>query len=224
MKKFSLMTGLSLAVLSLTGCPGNATNTTTGAGANANANTAVVLNANTTVMNSAGNAVNSAGNMMGSAANAASNAMGGAAATDTTPNGFMTGAAYSGNAEIAASKMALEKTKNAEVKQFAQQMIAEHTKANNELKTLAGKKNFTPPTDLDAEHKTMAADMSKLTGEEFDRAYMRGQVADHEKSVALFEAQSNGGTDADAKAFAAKTLPNLKMHLEMAQKLNAKMK
>jgi len=143
---------------------------------------------------------------------------------DTTPNGFMTGAAYSGNAEIVAGRMALEKTKNAEVKQFAQQMIAEHTKAGNELKALATKKSFTPPMDLDGEHKTMAADMSKLTGEEFDRAYMRGQVADHQKTVALFEAQANGGTDADAKAYAAKTLPTLKMHLEMAEKLNGKMK
>lgn len=218
MKIYSLTIVLGLAAVGLTGCPGNATNTTNGARSNStNANTAVVVNSNTTVMNSAGN-------MMNSAANTASNAVSGAMGDATTPNGFMTAAAYSGNAEIEAGRMALTKTKNAEVKQFAQQMIAEHTKANNELKTLAGKKTFTPPTDLDAEHKTMAADMSELEGEAFDRAYMQGQVADHEKTVALFETQSTSGTDADAKAFAAKTLPNLKMHLEMARKLNGKMK
>ncbi len=209
MKLFSLMTGLSLAVLSLTGCPGNAT-TNTGNGARSNA-----ANVNTATMNS--NMMNS--NMMNSMAN-----MGNAMSDATTPNGFMTGAAYSGNAEIAAGRMAVEKTKNAEVKQFAQQMIAEHTKAANELKALAAKKNFTPPTDLDAEHKTMADSMMKMAGADFDRDYMNGQVADHEKTVALFEAQANGGTDADAKAFAAKTLPTLKMHLEMARKLNGKMK
>ncbi len=212
MKNFSLITGLSLATLALTGCPGNATNTANGNGARTNS----MMNSNTATMNS--NMMNS--NMMNS--NMTNTAMNGAA--DVTPTGFMTGAAYGDNAEIAAAKMALEKTKNAEVKQFAQQMIAEHTKANNELKALATKKNFTPPTDLDAEHKTMADSMMKMTGEDFDRDYIKGQVADHQKVVALFEAQANGGTDADAKAFAAKTLPTLKMHLDMAQKLSGKMK
>ena len=213
MKIFSLTILLGAAVLGLTGCPGNANNngnlrTNTGV-----SNNAGIFNSNTAVTNSSNaNMTNSMGNM--------ANTMGDA----ITPNGFMTGAAYSGMAEVEAGKMAVSKTKNAEVKQFAQQMIAEHTRANNELKQLAAKKSAALPTDLDAAHKAMAENMSKLSGDEFDREYMNGQVADHEKTVALFQGQADGGTDADAKAFAAKTLPALKMHLEMARKLNGKMK
>lgn len=222
MKIYTIAAAAALATLGLTGCPGNAANTTTGNAAHSN--TAVVVNSNSTVANSVSNTMGSVSNSMSNVANAASGATGGAMSDATSPNGFMTGAAYSSNAEIAASKMALEKTKNAGVKQFAQQMISEHTMANKELTALAGKKSFTPPTDLDAEHKAMADSMMKMTGEDFDRDYIKGQVADHEKTVAFFESQAANGTDAEAKAFATKLLPKLKMHLDMAQKLNAKMK
>lgn len=222
MKTFSLTIALGAAVLTLAGCPGNATDTTTNG---THTNTAVVVgNSNTMTMNS------NIGNSMGNMANAVSNSMSNmansmtGAAADTSPSGFMTAAATSGNNEIAAAKLALTKTKNAEVKQYAQQMIADHTKAANELKPLAAKEKVTLPTEPDAAHKTMADSMSKLSGDEFDKEYLKGQVDDHEKAVALFEAQSTGGTDTDAKAFATKTLPTLKMHLEMAQKLSAKMK
>ncbi len=147
---------------------------------------------------------------------------GGAVPTDI--NGFMMRAAEGGMAEVEAGKMAAAKAQNPEVKQFGQQMVAEHTRANNELKALAGKKTVTLPTDLDPTHKAMAAKLNGLSGAEFDKEYMRGQVEDHEKTVALFQAQADNGTDAEAKAFAVKTLPNLKMHLDMARKINDKMK
>jgi putative membrane protein len=142
----------------------------------------------------------------------------------TDPKGFMTEAAKGGMAEVELGKVAVSKAQNAEVKQFAQQMVAEHTKANNELKQLAEKKSVTLPTDLDAMHKSMKDKLSNLSGAEFDKEYIKGQVEDHEKTVALFEAQSTGGTDADAKAMAMKTLPNLKAHLDMARKIQAKLK
>lgn len=219
MKKLSLIVLSGVAAIGLAGCSSAPTNTTTTANAvrNANANTGVVVNNN--VANANGQVID--------ATNSANMSNMGTRATSANPtdaSGFMMAAAESSNAEIAAGKMAVSTTKNVEVKQFAQQMIAEHTKANNDLKPVAQKKTVTLPTDLNAEHKAMAADMSKLTGAEFDKAYMTGQVTDHEKTVALLQSQIDGGTDADAKAVATKMLPVVKMHLDMAQKLSAKLK
>ena len=215
MKFFSLMILLSLAVFGLTGCPGNATNTAVN---NANSN-ALATNSNANAMNSNANAMNSNANAMNSNANAAST-IGDA----TSPNGFMTEAARGGMAEVELSRTAQTKAQNADVKAFAQKMVQDHSNANTELKQLAAKKNVTLPTEMDAAHKTMSESMAKLTGAEFDKAYVDAMVADHEKSVALFQTQANSGTDADAKAFAAKTLPTLKMHLEMIKGIQGKMK
>lgn len=209
MKKFSIAVLFSLASLSLTGCSGNAGNSTTNStvsNSSANSNVAVVTNSN------AGNASNANTNLTNSTSRT------------TDPQNFMMEAAAGGIAEIEMGKLAVSKAQNPEVKQFAQQMIADHTRANNEIKALAGKKNVTLPTELDPAHKASADKLSAMTGAEFDKAYMTAQVADHEKTVALFQSQADSGTDADAKAQAAKTLPALKMHLEMAQKINAKLK
>ncbi|MBA3786722.1 MAG: DUF4142 domain-containing protein [Acidobacteria bacterium] len=214
MKNFSLMILVGLAVLGLAGCPGNATNTT-GNGSNSrsnttvsnantiNSNVAVVVNSNTA--NANGNAVDTAVSM-------------------TTPNGFMTEAAKGGMAEVELSRLATTKAQNAEVKKFAQKMIEDHTNANTEMKQLAGKKNVTLPTELDAEHKAIKDNLSGLSGAEFDKAYVNAMVSDHEKTVLLFKKQSDGGTDADAKAFASKTLPKLQMHLDMIKGIESKMK
>jgi len=219
MKRFSVSVLLSLAVLGLAGCPGNATNSggntansrTNTAMSNANmtnSNVAVVVNSNTA--NANGNIVDSTGNT--------------STGSPTTPSGFMTEAAKGGMAEIELSKVAASKTKNPEIKQFAQQMIADHTRASNELKTLAGKKTVTLPTEMDAMHKDMADKMSKMAGADFDKEYVNAMVADHEKTVNLFKTQSESGTDADAKAFAAKTLPTLQSHLTMIKGIQGKMK
>lgn len=208
--------------VSLFGCTSNHQNTSNSVNlsrsstnaATANSNTAAVVNANSNMETGAMNS-----NSMGSNSMSATGA-----ATPTDVNGFMMRAAEGGMAEIEAGKMAAAKAQNPEVKQFGQQMIADHTRANNELKTLAGKKNITLPTDLDPMHKAMAQKLSGLSGAEFDKEYMRGQVEDHERTVALFQAQTDNGTDAEAKALAAKTLPNLKMHLEMARKISGNLK
>lgn len=217
MKILSATILLTLTVLGLTGCPGSATNTTTNTttnsrtnttSSNANSNQAVVINSNT---NMSGSNMNS---------NVNSNSMSGM----TAPEGFMTEAAKGGMAEVELSRVATTKSQNAEVKKFANQMIQDHTNANAELKQLAGKKNVTLPTELDAEHKALKDKLSGLSGAEFDKEYVNAMVADHEKSVNLFKAQADGGTDADAKAFAAKTLPKLQGHLDMAKGMQGKMK
>jgi len=213
MKKFSAMILLSLTVLGLTGCPGGTTNTVVN-GSNSRTNTMVSnANSNQAVV------VDSNSNMTGSNMNM-SNSMSGM----TAPEGFMTEAARGGMAEVELSRLATTKSQNAEVKKFANQMIQDHTNANTELKQLAGKKNVTLPTELDAAHKATKDKLSGLAGAEFDKEYVSAMVADHEKTVALFQSQASGGTDADAKAFAAKTLPKLQGHLDMIKAMQGKMK
>ena len=212
---------MGLAGLGLAGCSGEDTSTrgtnnnarmnTAGSNVNStNSNVAVVVNSNT--MNANGQLVDSTSNTSASTGNM------------TSPNGFMTEAAKGGMAEVELSKLATSKSQNAEVKKFAQKMIEDHTNANAELKQLAGKKTVTLPTELDAAHNATKDKLSGLTGAEFDKEYVSAMVADHEKSVSLFKAQADGGTDADAKAFAAKTLPKLQMHFDMIKAMQGKMK
>lgn len=220
MKKISTIVLSGAAAFAMLGCSTAPTTSTTNAVKTGNGNVGAVVNNN--VANANGQVIDSTGNAnMGNMTNMANKPM---SANPTDASGFMMAAAESSNAEIAAGKMAVSMSKNAEVKLFAQQMIAEHTKANNDLKPVAAKKNVALPTDLNAEHKAMAADMAKMTGADFDKDYIAGQITDHEKTVALLQSQIDGGTDADAKAFASKMLPSVKMHLEMAQKISAKMK
>lgn len=136
--------------------------------------------------------------------------------------GFMKKAAEGGMAEVAAGKLAAGKTQNAEVKAFAEMMIKDHTKANMELAALAKKHNVGLPMGPDMAHQAAAKAMGMLTGAAFDKAYVASQVKDHEQTVALFEAEAKSGTVPEAKAWAAKTLPALKMHLEHAKELNLK--
>jgi len=216
MKIFSATILLSLTVLGLAGCSGDdssarGSNANTAARINAvasnanstNSNVATMINSN--MANANGKAIDSTENM-------------------TAPDGFMTEAAKGGMAEVQLSTLATTKAQNADVKKFAQQMIQDHTNANAELKQLAGKKNVALPTDLDAEHKDIKDKLSGLSGAEFDKEYVSAMVADHEKSVNLFKTQADSGTDAETRAFAAKTLPKLQMHLDMIKGMQSKMK
>lgn len=141
-----------------------------------------------------------------------------------TPSSFLSDAAASGMAEVRLGNLALTRSQNEEIKQFAQQMILDHTKTNIELTQLATKKSIQIPTELDSKHKSLADRISRLSGAEFDREYVKAMVEDHEKNVKAFQMQAEGGTDAEIKDFAAKTLPSLQMHLEMIRGIEGKMK
>lgn len=123
--------------------------------------------------------------------------------------------------EIESSKLALTKG-NEETKAFAQQMITEHEKTSSELKTLlsGGKVNGTPVTALTDDHKEEVDDLAKLDGNEFNEEYIDDQVDAHEDAVDLFKRYAEGGDNPELKAWAAKTLPALQHHLEMAQGLD----
>ncbi|HWW61118.1 MAG TPA: DUF4142 domain-containing protein [Thermoanaerobaculia bacterium] len=137
---------------------------------------------------------------------------------------FANDAAQAGMAEVNAGNMGLQKTSNADVKAFAQRMVTDHTKANDELKQLATTKGLTLPADVNDEQKAAAAHLSGLSGAEFDKAYMDHMVADHEKAVSLFQNESTSGGDADLKSWAGTTLPTLQQHLQLAKDTKAKLK
>ena len=137
---------------------------------------------------------------------------------------FVEKAAVGGMAEVEMGKMAQQKGSSDQVKQFGSRMVDDHSKANDELKQVASSKGITLPTDLDAKHKSKMDKMQKLSGAQFDRAYMDDMVADHKQDVAEFKKQATSGKDSDLKSFAAKTLPTLEDHLKMAQSTDAAVK
>lgn len=129
---------------------------------------------------------------------------------------FMMKAAQGGMAEVQLGQLAKDHASSQAVKDFGQNMVDDHTKANDELKDLASRKNVTLPTSVDAKDQATIDRLSKLNGAAFDRAYMRDMVSDHKKDIAEFEKESNSGSDPDVKAWASKTLPTLQHHLQMA--------
>lgn len=136
---------------------------------------------------------------------------------------FMNDAAPGGMAEVELGRMASKQATDSEVKRFAAQMITDHTKAGEELKQLAQGKKVMLPAEVLPAHKEVMEKLAKLNGAEFDREYVKAMVAAHEKDVTAFNATAQGATDADVKAFAAKTLPTLQMHLQMIKDLDVKM-
>jgi len=135
---------------------------------------------------------------------------------------FMNSAAMAGMAEVELGKLGVANATSSEVKQFAQRMVDDHSKANDELKALASQKSVTLPTAVDAKHKAVHDKLAKSKGPAFDAAFMAQMVSDHQAAVTLFERESKSGQDADAKAWATKTLPTLREHQKMAKDLHAK--
>jgi len=199
---FYLLLGC-IATVGLSACGGEAGNS--------------IANANKAVVNTAEKAINTAGNAANSVANAVSSA------TTASPESFMKDAAQGGMAEVQLGKLAEQKSKDPEIKKFAQMMVTDHTAAGNDLKALATKKNFTLPTDIGS-HKSTYDKLNGLSGTDFDKAYVDDMVSDHEEDVEAFQKQADHSTDPEVKAFAAKVLPVVKKHLDAIKAIKAKMK
>jgi putative membrane protein len=137
---------------------------------------------------------------------------------------FMMEAARGGMAEVELGKLAAEKGSSDAVKQFGQRLADDHSKAATELKQLAEQKGMTLPSNLDAKHKQLRDRLAKLSGAEFDRAYVSEMVKDHKKDVADFKREASAAKDGDLKNWAGKTLPTLEDHLKQAQQLQAQVK
>ncbi len=132
---------------------------------------------------------------------------------------FAVKAADAGLAEIELGKLALEKATDQRIKDFAQQMVSDHQKANEELMAIATRLNITLPPVVSEDHVDKQRKLRDKSGEAFDEDYMDLMVKDHDRAVSLFEDAASDAKNADLKAFAAKTLPKLKMHFEEAKTL-----
>jgi putative membrane protein len=130
---------------------------------------------------------------------------------------FVMKAANGGMAEVELGKLAVQKAGSDEVKKFGQRMVDDHSKAGDELKTLAQNKHITLPTEIDPREKALHDRLAKLSGQSFDRAYMQAMIADHRKDLNEFRMESKMGKDADVKGWAAKTLPMVEEHVKLAQ-------
>jgi len=139
---------------------------------------------------------------------------------DTETSEFMVKAANGGMMEVQAGQDAQNRATNQRVKDFAAMMVRDHSKANDELKSLARQKNVTLPDSVGGDHKDHMNDLMKKKGSDFDKAYMKQMVDDHQHDVDMFKDAANNSKDADVKAWAAKTLPTLQMHLDSAKAIN----
>jgi putative membrane protein len=140
--------------------------------------------------------------------------------TKTTDASFIKKAAMGGMAEVDLGQLASSKASDDKVKSFAQRMVTDHGKANDELKMLAASKQIEVPSSVDSKHEATRARLEKLSGSAFDRAYVSDMLADHKKDVAEFMHQSRSATDPDVKAWVTKTLPTLQEHLKMIEDLS----
>jgi putative membrane protein len=132
---------------------------------------------------------------------------------------FVEDAAKAGMEEVAIAQIAVTKTSNPQVREFAQSLIADHGSTNTELTTLATDKGLMVSTK-----ETSIDKWEKKSAKEFDADFLSKMISDHEKAVSLFEKESKSGEDPQLSAFAAKVLPTLQTHLSKARELHAMLK
>jgi len=183
---------------------------------NQNGNTNSNSNTNTSGRSQNGNANRSNRNSRNDNASGEQAGMGNMASKD---HEFLMDAAMDGLMEVELGRLATQQGASDAVKQFGQRMVDDHSKANEELMTLASSKGITLPTTLGEKHREHVTKLQGMSGAEFDRAYAKEMLTAHNKDVAEFERQSMKGTDPDLKAFAARQLPVLQEHQQMARSL-----
>jgi putative membrane protein len=142
--------------------------------------------------------------------------------TSATDINFVKQLAIGGMAEVDAGKLASQRAQSKEVKEFAKQMVDDHSKANGKLTSLAKAQSIELPSKPDPEHAAEKAKLEKQDGVRFDSDYMAAQVKDHQKTVQLLQHQINSGQNPAVRQFATETLPVVAHHLEMAKELQAK--
>ena len=137
---------------------------------------------------------------------------------------FAVEAADAGMLEVQLGTLAATKASSPQVKQYAQMMVDDHTKANNELKALAQQKNITLPTTLSNENQRRYDNFNEKTGEDFDKEYVDQMVKDHRDVIDDFEKQAENGNDPELKSWASSKLTALRHHLEEAERIQETLK
>ncbi len=134
---------------------------------------------------------------------------------------FVMKAAQSDMTEIKTSQLALQRSQNSKVRQFAQMMVQQHTQSSSKLKPIAAQKGVTLPTSLGTSNTALLTQLTKLSGTQFDQAYMKGQAQAHQKTEALYQKELQQGQDSDVKSFASQILPIVTEHRQMADSILA---
>ncbi|MBH8572243.1 DUF4142 domain-containing protein [Nostocaceae cyanobacterium CENA369] len=125
-------------------------------------------------------------------------------------------AGWGGLAEVQLAQLALQKSKNNKIRQYAQQIIREHTPVNQQLIELATRKGITPPTDVGPKYQVLIERLSQLSGSNFDQVYKNeAGINLHMEYLAIQRRQSQLGQDPDLRAFATKNIPVVQKHLQM---------
>ncbi len=136
-----------------------------------------------------------------------------------TDEAFAKEAASGGMAEIKLGKLALDQGSSEAVKSFGTRMVAEHTKAADQLKNAAAREHINLPSDLSSKDQATYDRISKLLGADFDRAYAQYMVKDHQQDLLAFQREASHGNDEAIKGFASQTVPMIQQHLEQAKEL-----
>ena len=140
-----------------------------------------------------------------------------AAAAPAADKTFAEKAASAGIAEVAITRLVIDKATSADVKKLGEHLYKDHTETNQELAKLATLKGITLPAEPDQEKKREIEKVAALTSAELDRTVLDNLAQSHRESIELFEREANEGSDPELKAFAAKTLPTLREHLQMVE-------
>jgi putative membrane protein len=141
-------------------------------------------------------------------------------AADKNPDAaFYKKAAEGGIAEVEVGKLAQQKSASQSVKDFAAMMIADHSAANEELKSIAATKDVNWPRRPSIAQKATKTKLEVLSGATFDKSYIKGMIKDHEEDIKEFQKEAATGSDPEAKAFARSTLPTLQAHLNRIQSI-----
>jgi putative membrane protein len=137
---------------------------------------------------------------------------------------FACAAAQGGMLEVQAGQLAGSQSADPTVKQFGEQMVTDHGKAGDELKALAAQKGATLPGELDSKGQRTLEKLQKLSGADFDKAYAKDMVSDHEKDLKEFQKAANDLDDPDLKSFAARTSAMVSQHLDHAKQMESSVK
>jgi putative membrane protein len=124
-----------------------------------------------------------------------------------------------GVAEVAKSQLASERASNPAVKAFAAQMVKDHTECNTRIAEVARQKGIALPATIDAVHTAAIARLGRMSGSDFDKAYMMAQTCAHVDALHLFGHEARKGEDPELKTMATKTIPTLQEHAKAAFEL-----
>jgi putative membrane protein len=135
---------------------------------------------------------------------------------------FVKSALEGGNAEVKLGQLAAQKARSEDVKQFGQKMVDDHTKLNDQMKQIAQQQGMDVPDGIPAKDKALQTKLSGLSGDDFDKAYIKAMLKDHQKDLSEFKKEASSGNDTSIKDAASQGATVIGEHLQMVQQMAQK--